>query len=72
VSTCRYTPKIPPMAPTSAKPRRSPPNPTTPRDAYVYADRIAMHARHWLVRSAGTVATDAMAEVRTHLRFLVG
>jgi len=31
-----------------------------------------MHARHWLVRSAGTVATDAMAEVRTHLRFLVG
>ena len=38
----------------------------------VYADRIAMHPRHWLVRSAGTVATDAMTEVRTHLRFLVG
>jgi mRNA-degrading endonuclease toxin of MazEF toxin-antitoxin module len=37
----------------------------------VYADRIAMHPRHWLVRSAGTVAADDMAEVRTHLRFLL-
>jgi hypothetical protein len=38
----------------------------------VYADRIAMRRRHLLVRSAGAGGTVARAEVRTHLRFLVG
>jgi len=38
----------------------------------VHADRVAMHPGHWLVRPAGAVAADAMADVRTHLRFLFG
>ncbi len=38
---------------------------------HVYADRIAMHPRHWLVEQAAAADAQALGEVRRHLRFLL-
>jgi len=38
----------------------------------VYADRLAMHPRHWLVERVDAFGAPVMDEVRAHLRFLLG
>ncbi len=38
----------------------------------VYADRIAMHPRHWLKEPVAHLSDQAHAEVREHLAFLLG
>jgi hypothetical protein len=44
---------------------------TTPAGT-VYADRLAMHPRHWLREPVARISDDAYATVRQHLAFLLG
>jgi len=37
----------------------------------IYADRLAMHPRHWLVEVVGVIGDEPLAAVRAHLRFLL-
>lgn len=36
-----------------------------------YADRIAMHPRHWLTEHVGHIGDDPLTEVRQHVSFLL-
>ncbi len=38
----------------------------------VYADRLAMHPRHWLTERVARIDEQAQAEVDNHLRFVLG
>lgn len=41
------------------------------RTQFVYADRLAMHPRHWLRIPIGPVPAKVLAEVRAHLEYLL-
>jgi hypothetical protein len=38
----------------------------------VYADRLAMHPRQWLIEPVARIPDEAHAAVREHLAFLLG
>mgnify|MGYP001172531573 CR=1 FL=1 len=40
-------------------------------DLQAYADRLAMHPRHWLVERVGHVGAGPLAEIRRHVSFLL-